>query len=396
VLGRYGYGEIRTPVFEHAELFRRPLGFGSDVVAKEMYEFEDKGGRNLALRPEGTASVVRAYIEHGLYAKGSRHKLFYIGPIFRYDRPQAGRYREHYQVGIEVFGDPSPYMDAEIMELGTAVLCTLGVCGYERRVNSNGCPGCRPRYEAALRDFLIPKKERLCRDCSGYRLENNVLRVLDCKDASCRMETAAAPAMAEMLCEECASHHRAVLGHLKAMGLSFVSDPRLVRGFDYYTRTVFEFVGTDADAEAGKGVQLLGGGRYDGLVGLLGGPATPAAGWGMGLERAMNVSAIEASCLSPSVYVAAAAPEAFGRAVRICRGLRDKGLRCELGQEGKSLNSQMRAAGASGAAFAVLVAEGSADVGVKDLRTGVQDQVSESDLFRSLADRASGGRREET
>lgn len=383
ILSRYGFGEIRTPVFEHVELFKRPLGEGSDVVAKELYEFTDKGDRRLALRPEGTAPVVRAYLEHGLYAKGSRHKLFYLGPVFRYDRPQAGRYRQHHQIGVEVFGNAAPSQDAEVMELGDALLRELGVTGYERRINSNGDAACRPGYEAALRSFVESRKGDLCKDCSGYRLEHNILRVLDCKIERCRAVTADAPKLTDHLCEACRSHHDGVLSHLRTLGLDVMPDPRLVRGFDYYTRTCFEYVPTGA----GQQGTLLGGGRYDGLVKLLGGPDTPAVGWGMGLERVLAATPPVNGPATPGAYVIAAVPEGFSRALRITQALRRAGVTAELGAEGKSLASQLRAAGSAGARRALFVGAGTGSIGFKDLAAGTQEELPESDVIARLAGR---------
>ncbi len=383
VLRRYGFGEIRTPVFEHVELFKRPLGEGSDVVAKELYEFADKGGRQLALRPEGTAPVVRAYLEHGLYAKGSRHKLFYLGPIFRYDRPQAGRYRQHHQIGVEVFGNAAPSQDVEVMELGDAILAALGVTGYERRINSNGDAACRPGYEAALRAFVESKKDQVCKDCSGYRLQHNILRVLDCKNEHCRTVTADAPKLTDHLCAGCRAHHDGVLAHLRTLGVEVVPDPRLVRGFDYYTRTCFEFV----PQGAGQQGTLLGGGRYDGLVKLLGGPDTPAVGWGMGIERALAAAPADRLPTGGpglAAFIAPAVPEAFSRALKIAAELRRAGIACELAAEGKSLSSQLRAAGNTGARAAVIVAA-TGPVGVKNLETSEQIEVAEESLAARLA-----------
>ena len=376
VLATYGFSEIRTPIFEHAELYRRPLGLGSDVVAKEMYEFTDKGGRLLALRPEGTAGVVRAYISRGLYAKGARHKLFYIGPIFRYDRPQAGRFRQHHQVGVEVFGDPSAAVDAELVELGSAILDSLGVSGYERRINSGGCPSCRPVFEKSLHDYASARKSRLCKDCAGHRLEHNVLRILDCKISECRAEMAGAPFITDFLCGECGGHFKALLGHLDNLDVAYRVDRRLVRGFDYYTRTVYEFIHPVAGT-------VLGGGRYDGLVALLGGPTTPGSGWGMGLERTLGLSTTAFPPAGIRAFVTAVNPDVFRRAMRLCRDLRKAGITCEIGMEGRSLNSQMRTAGSSRASFALIVGIDE-KVGVKDLGSGKQEDVSEAEIPRLL------------
>lgn len=381
MLGRWGFAEIRTPVFEDVNLFRRPLGEGSDVVAKELYEFTDRGGGQLALRPEGTASVVRAYLEHGLFQQGGRHKLYYIGPIFRYDRPQKGRYRQHHQVGVEVFGNAAPSQDVEVMSLGDEVLGALGVTGYERRINSNGDPACRPGYEAALRAFVEGRKDRLCKDCAGPRLEHNILRVLDCKVESCRAVTADAPRIVDHLCDACRAHHDAVLRHLRTLGVEVIPDPRLVRGFDYYTRTCFEYV----PQGAGQQGTFMGGGRYDGLVELLGGPPTPAVGWGMGLERVLAAAPAPEIASTLAAHVLSTSAEAFPRALKLAHALRRAGVACELGQEGKSLNSQLRASGASGARWAVFVAPGDGPVGLKNLATHVQEDVAEDEVIRRLS-----------
>lgn len=380
VLGRYGFGEIRTPIFEHVELFRRSSGLGSDAVVKELYEFTDKGGRQLALRPEGTPAVVRAYIDASLHQKGGRHKLFYIGPIFRYDRPQKGRYRQHHQVGVEVFGNPAPSQDAEVIALGDAVLGVLGVTGYERRINTNGDGECRPGYEAALRAFVEARRTQVCEDCRGYRLEHNILRVLDCKIESCRAVTADAPRLIDHLCASCRTHHDGVLAHLRTLGVEVTPDPRVVRGLDYYTRTCFEFVPRDA----GQQGTLLGGGRYDRLVEALGGPAIPAVGFGMGIERVLEAAAPAPAPAGVAAYVLATEDGAFSRALALTQALRGAGVACELGQEGKSLNSQLRASGSSGAGWAVFVPPGSAPIGLKNLATHAQEDLAEADVIAKL------------
>jgi len=381
LFSRYGLGEVRTPVFEHVELFRRPLGAGSDVVEKEMYEFTDKGGRKLALRPEGTACVARAFIEHGLYAKGGPMRYFYIGPIFRYDRPQAGRYRQHHQIGVEVFGNPAPSQDAELIELGAEMLAALKVPGFDLKINSNGCPKCRPGYDQKLREHLVPIKGMLCEDCAGFRLERNILRVLDCKVGECRRATAEAPDIRDSLCDECARHFGEVAAHLKSAGINAVREPRLVRGFDYYTRTTFEFIGRRVEGRT----TLLGGGRYDGLVDLLGGPDTPAVGWGMGIERVMEESLLVAVESVPAVFVVCASDQAFGPAMKVCRKLRNGGFACEMAAEGKSFRSQLRAANASKAPWALLAGLDEAPLVLKDLRSGAQEPVEESDIERRIS-----------
>jgi histidyl-tRNA synthetase len=385
IFALYNFGEIHTPVIEPVEVFRRPLGAGSDAVVKEMYEFKDKGGRDLALRPEGTASVVRAYIEHGLYAKGSRCKLFYICPIFRYDRPQAGRYRQHHQAGVEVFGDLSSALDAEVIGLGRDILSALEVSkdSYEIRRNSSGCPRCRPAYIQELRKFLESRKAKLCKDCSGYRFDNSPMRVLDCKEEFCRKLTEDAPVIGDRLCEDCTNHLLSVTSFLEKTGIASIRDKRLVRGLDYYTRTCFEFVKRDGGAQG----TLIGGGRYDGLVELMGGPATPGVGWGMGLERVLAESGLQVPKAKLEYYVVAASKEARADAIEVCAWIRESRRACEAGQEGKSFNGQMRAANASGAQYAVLVGlteAGPGQVALKDLRTGKQEMLPKDDLFSRL------------
>ncbi len=381
----FGFGEIRTPIIESAEVFRRPLGAGSDVVVKEMYEFKDKGGRDLALRPEGTASVVRAYVEHGLYAKGGRCKLFYLCPIFRYDRPQAGRYRQHHQAGIEVFGDATPSQDAEVVLLGREILRALEVSedGYEVRVSSSGCPKCRPGYIANLKEHLAGRKNKLCKDCSGFRWEHSPLRILDCKNESCREATEDVPRAWDYLCPECLAHFESFCKFMEQFRIAAVRDPRLVRGLDYYTRTCFEFVKKDGGAQG----TLIGGGRYDGLVELLGGPATPGVGFGMGLERVLAESPIKAEEKGIEYYVVAADKNGHQAAIDAWEAIWREGISCELGQEGKSLNAQMRAANASGAKYVVIVglAEAGPDcLAVKDLSSGKQEMVSMEDFVSRL------------
>jgi histidyl-tRNA synthetase len=277
---------------------------------------------------------------------------------------------------VEVLGDPSAAIDAEIMELGSAVLASVGVSRYERRINSGGCPVCRPVFEVKLRDFAESRKARLCRDCAGYRLAHNVLRIMDCKVDTCRREMAEAPCILDFLCSACTEHFKALREYLTVLEMAFIVDGRLVRGFDYYTRTVFEYVHPDSGA-------LLGGGRYDGLVELLGGPSTPGTGWGMGLERVLGSSTLASPSEAIRAFVVVAAQEAFGRAIRLSRDLRRNGVSCEMGMEGRSLNSQMRAAGSSGATFAVIVGSGE-KIGIKDLATGEQADVFEPEVQARL------------
>ncbi|HPZ65730.1 MAG TPA: histidine--tRNA ligase, partial [Bacillota bacterium] len=276
----YGFQEIRTPIFEHTELFVRSVGESSDIVSKEMYTFHDRSGRSLTLRPEGTAAVVRAYLENGLHEKPHPVKLYYFGPMFRYDRPQAGRYRQFHQFGLELFGSPQPSADVEIMALSYDMLRSLPLPEFRLELNSVGCRECRPGYRERLREYLRFREEELCPDCSR-RYRENPLRVLDCKKPECKDLSAGAPLLTQSLCPQCAGHLARVRELLERLELPYVLNPRLVRGLDYYTRTAFEFVAPELGAQASLG----GGGRYDALVEECGGPPTPGVGVAFGLER---------------------------------------------------------------------------------------------------------------
>ena len=280
----FGYREMRTPVFEHTELFHRSVGETTDVVQKEMYTFEDKGHRSVTLRPEGTAGMARALLEHGLNNEALPVKVSYLTSCYRYEKPQAGRLREFHQFGVECFGAAAPQADAEVITLARMVLDNLGVTGVELRLNSIGCPACRAKYHEALRAYFESRRDELCETCLG-RLERNPMRILDCKSPVCSQIAAGAPVMLDYLCDDCAAHFDTVKGCLEAAGVAYIIDPHIVRGLDYYTRTVFEFVSDALGAQA----VVCGGGRYDGLIDELGGPHLPSLGFGMGLERLLVV-----------------------------------------------------------------------------------------------------------
>ena len=277
---RYGYEEARFPTFEHTELFQRGVGGATDVVQKEMYTFNDKGGRSVTLRPEGTASVMRMVLEHGLYGGLLPLKTYYIIPCFRYEKPQAGRLREFHQFGVEVFGAAEPAADCEVIALGAHILRTLGISGVALEINSIGCRECRARYKAALVEYYSQFKDRLCETCLG-RLETNPLRLLDCKSPVCGALKAGAPSILDYLCGDCAEHFAAVRAGLDALGIDYTVNPFIVRGLDYYNRTVFEFTSNQIGAQAA----IFGGGRYDGLAEDLGGAPLSGLGFAMGLER---------------------------------------------------------------------------------------------------------------
>ncbi|MDA8353034.1 MAG: histidine--tRNA ligase, partial [Firmicutes bacterium] len=278
---RYHFSEVRTPVFEQTSLFQRGVGETTDIVEKEMYTFEDRGGRSLTLRPEGTASVVRSFVENKLYADTPPTKLYYIGPMFRYERPQAGRQRQFHQFGVEVFGTEEPDVDAEIIDLGYRFYRATGLADVKVELNSVGCPRCRPVHREALVEYLTPHKEELCKDCQS-RLERNPMRILDCKNESCHRITEGAPKVIDFLCDHCGPHFDSVKEALELLEVPFHVNTRLVRGLDYYTQTAFEFV-----LEGKGGGSLGGGGRYNGLVEEVGGPETPGIGFAVGLERVL-------------------------------------------------------------------------------------------------------------
>ncbi len=358
VAGLFGYREIRLPTFESTELYQRGVGEGTDVVSKEMYTFEDKGGRSCTLRPEGTAGVVRAVLENGLLAASPLPlKSYYIESHFRYERAQKGRYREHHQFGIECFGTHAPEADAEVIAVADMLLRRIGLGEYASlEVNSIGCPACRPAYNQALRAYFGAREGELCDTCKG-RLQTNPLRLLDCKEEACQAIAKDAPSMLEYLCEDCAGHFAAVQALLAEAGIAFVVNPRIVRGLDYYTNTVFEFVASGIGAQG----TVCGGGRYDGLIGELGGAPTPAVGFGMGVERLLMLVE-EAGKLPPApdgpLLYAVAADEAGRAAARkLVAGLRAKGYAAEYDIVQRSVKAQMKAAARLGAHFTVVLGE---------------------------------------
>jgi histidyl-tRNA synthetase len=363
----YGYGEIRFPIFEHTDLFVRGMGETGDVVQKEMYTFQDKDGRSLTLRPEGTASVVRAFIEHGLHMSALPFKCFYIAPNFRYEKPQKGRFRQHVQFGCECFGASEPQADAEIISLAQSILQELDVSLH---LNSIGCKSCRPVYQKELKEWLNERSSQLCGSCRG-RLERNPMRVLDCKTEDCAALAANAPVMADRLCAGCADFFGRLESLLEGMGIPFVRDPRLVRGFDYYTGTVFEFISNDIGAQG----TVCGGGRYDALVEELGGPSTPALGFGMGLERFKL--ALEAKEVADEAKVRGGiylAPMGTAEAcVKLCRELRGMDVKAETDLCARGLKSQMKYADKIGVLYTAVIGSDELEKGgaaLKNMQTG--------------------------
>ena len=379
VFAAFGYRRVVTPEFEETGLFARGVGEATDIVRKEMYTFEDKGGRSLTLRPEGTAPICRAYLEHGLHKWPQPVKLWYYCPMFRYERPQAGRYREHYQLGAEAIGSADPMVDAEVILLLAQLFAELGVGGLRLAVNSMGDPACRPAYVARLREHLRGREEELCGDCRE-RLELNPLRTFDCKVESCRAVLDDAPHLVDHLCGDCREHFDRVLALLRRAGLEPELDPRLVRGLDYYTRTTFEFSSDRLGAQSGVG----GGGRYDGLIEQLGGPPTPGVGWGAGLERiGLAMGETDAAAPAPQVYVVSFAGDERDAAFELAQRLRAAGVRTELDLAARSPKGQLKQAGRSGAAWAVLL--GLDDLAAGAVRLRRLDGGGEEDLALEAA-----------
>ncbi len=353
VFERHGYGEVRTPLVEEAALFSRSIGEETDVVGKEMYVFPDRHGVPLALRPEGTAGAVRAFIEHGA-AAAPIVRWFYAGPMFRHERPQKGRYRQFHQIGVELLGAAAPEADAELIGAAAAFLAEIGISGTRLLVNSIGDDACRPAYVDKLRDFLHARAAELCPDCRR-RAGTNPLRALDCKVAQDRVILGEAPVPGDSLCEPCRAHFATLLGHLRALGLSPIHEPHLVRGLDYYTRTTFEIL---AGGDLGSQNTVAAGGRYDKLVERLGGPAVPAVGFAAGIERlVLALGGAPAPAPGPDLFIAALGDAARRRALVLAQAARAASLRVEIDPRSGSLKSQMRWADRTSAAFVLVLGE---------------------------------------
>ncbi|MEE9614719.1 MAG: histidine--tRNA ligase [Thermodesulfobacteriota bacterium] len=369
----YGFSEIRVPVVERTELFSRSIGETTDIVEKEMYTFTDRRGDSLTLRPEGTAPVVRAYIEHKLYNEMPVARLYYTGPMYRYERPQKRRYRQFYQIGAEVLGETSPGVDAEVIEGLVTLFKKLGVVGATLHINSLGCPECRPRYKEKLEVFLETVKEKLCGNCLR-RIEANPLRALDCKNPGCIEATGEAPAILEAVCGECGEHFTALRGHLGELGIEYTVNPRMVRGLDYYTKTTFEITAEGLGSQNA----VAAGGRYDGLVKELGGPDTPCFGFAIGMERLVLLLEERSVSAGPLTVLIAMGEEAGKKGTPFVRVLRERGKRVVVDYGDGSLKNRMKRAHRTGARFVVIVGEDElADgvVTVKDMESGGQDRL---------------------
>lgn len=389
---RYGYQEIRTPMFEHTELFHRGIGEGTDVVDKEMYTFTDRGQRSITLRPENTASAVRAYLQNKLYGENSLTKLFYIGSMFRYDRPQAGRMREFHQFGIEALGEENPAVDAEVIMLAMDFLTSLGLKDLKLSLNSVGCPKCRPIYRKVLQDYFRDKLDTLCDDCKD-RFERSPLRILDCKTDADKPFMPVAPKITDCLCDECKDHFHKVQEYLTQAGVEFELDPRLVRGLDYYTKTAFEIKYAPLGAQSA----IAGGGRYDGLIEEIGGKPTPAVGFASGLERVLL--ALEKQELLPEMtktadaFVVALGESASGPAFKLLTKLRQAGLKANMDYAGRSMKAQMKQANKAKARFALIIGEDEVKescVMLKDMEKSEQQKVSFDTIIEKLCAEVKG------
>ncbi len=378
ICAAFGIGEIRTPMFEFTELFARGVGETTDIVQKEMYTFTDDGNRSLTLRPEGTAGTVRAYIEHGMHNQPQPTKLYYISPTFRCENTQAGRQRQFHQFGIEMFGSYSAAQDAEAISVATTLLEKLGVKNVELRINSLGCPQCRKQYNKMLREFIGSHLEKLCPTCKE-RYEKNPLRVLDCKEEGCQKIIADAPSVLECLDEQCSAHFQKVQSILNEMGIAFTVDPKIVRGLDYYTRTVFEFVS--------DGLTVCGGGRYDNLVEQCGGKPTGAVGFGMGIERLMMILEKQYGCMEQKsdvlLYIGSMGEKGLFKAQALTLQLRKEGIHAECDTVERSVKAQMKYANKIGALYSVIIGDTELQenkLELKNMTEGTSETISLSQL----------------
>lgn len=382
IAASYAFKEIRTPVFEHTELFARGVGDTTDIVNKEMYTFLDKGGRSVTLRPEGTAGVARAFLEHGLTGGVMPFKAYYLISAFRYERPQAGRLREFHQFGCELYGAAGPAADAEVISLADGFLKALGLKEVSLELNSIGCKQCRARYHAALKAYFAPHIGEMCADCR-VRFEKNPMRILDCKEEGCKAVAAGAPRMLEYLCDDCRAHFDGVQALLKEAGVAFTVDPSIVRGLDYYSRTVFEFVSAAAGAQG----TVLGGGRYDTLLEQVGGKSVPAVGFAAGMERLLMVMEAE-NCLprqeeGVACYLAGMNEAARQKAFLLAADLRRAGVSCEVDLMDRSVKAQFKYADKTGARFVAVLGERELEEGaaeVKDMKNSCAERVKFQEL----------------
>ena len=388
VASLYGFKEIRVPVFEHTEVFLRSVGDTTDVVQKEMYTFDDKGGRSITLRPELTAGVIRSAIENGIVNGALPAKVCYIGGCYRYEKPQAGRLREFHQFGVECIGAASPNADAEVIALARQVLSSVGIEKISLEINSIGCPECRKAYHAALKEYFSSNIDDLCGTCKE-RLDRNPMRILDCKSPVCSGIAAKAPVVLDFLCDDCREHFEQVKAHLTAQGIEYTVNPHIVRGLDYYTRTVFEFVSGDIGAQS----TVCGGGRYDGLISQMGGPSVPSLGFGMGIERLMlvlkNQDAELPDAPTTDLYIATMGEKAKLKATALCAELRQEGYKAQTDICSRGLKAQMKFADKIGAKFTVVLGDDEIENGkakLKDMAEGTETEIKIDELVLELGE----------
>lgn len=384
---QFGFKEIRTPMFEDTSLYVRSAGDTSDVVTKEMYTVSSAGDATFTLRPEGTAGVVRAMLENGVMNEGFPQKVYYVIPCFRHDKPQAGRYRQFHQFGVEMFGSASPFADADIIMLAKSVLDGCGLENIELNLNSIGCAECRKEYHKALKEYFIARKDELCQTCLE-RLDKNPMRLLDCKSPICSAIAKDAPVILDYLCDDCRAHFEMLKSILDSYGVSYKVNPKIVRGLDYYTRTVFEFISNDLGAQG----TVCGGGRYDGLVKELGGQPTPALGFGMGLERLImtmeNTGKDFLDPKTPDIYFAPMGQKAQMRSAQLCMEIRDEGYSAEFDVIGRGLKPQMRYADKIGAKFVCVLGDNELETSsakIKNMRTGKETPTSLEDFKNTFS-----------
>lgn len=383
---RYVFREIRTPVFEHTELFSRGVGDTTDIVEKQMYTFEDYGKRSITLKPEGTSPVVRAFVEHKLYADVQPSKYYYIIPCFRYEKPQSGRLREFHQMGIEIFGTDNMMADAEVIGFASDFLSSLHIHDLELRINSIGCPKCREIYRTALKDFLQDKYDELCNTCKG-RYDRNPMRILDCKSPVCQEKVKGAPFMLDYLCEDCQIAFDDLKKNLDAMEISYLVDPGIVRGLDYYTKTAFEFVSNKIGAQG----TVCGGGRYDHLIEQIGGPPIPGVGFGLGIERLLLL--LEASGVpipepeNVDVFIAVMGERAKNFGLKLMRDLRKHGVKTEMDSLGRNIKGQFKYADRLDSKYTIVIGDNELDqniVSIKNMETSSQKEVPLQDILKEI------------
>ncbi len=385
VASKFDFKEIRTPVFEKTELFQRGVGDTTDVVQKEMYTFDDKGGRSITLRPEGTAGAMRSVLEHGLFNEALPIKAFYNTSCYRYEKPQAGRLREFHQFGVECIGASSPTADAEVILLGATVIKRLGLKNISLEINSIGCPECRAKYTQALKEYFSKFTDQLCETCLS-RLDRNPMRILDCKSPICKNITNDAPVILDYLCDECEEHFEKVKSYLTNVGVEYTVNPKIVRGLDYYTKTVFEFITT----EIGSQGAVCAGGRYDGLSEDLGGPNLPSLGFAMGLERVL-ILMDKQGCdfpvdTTPDVYIAPMGEKAQAEAIKLCNSLREEGFIAITDMSNRGLKAQMKYANKIGAKYSIVIGDNELENQKATLKNMLTSENIEIDLPQGLID----------